>query len=82
MTVDEKLDLILQEISGMKQEISGVKMTIENVTNKNIKIIAESHIDLNRKLNEVIHTTSDIRAYHEMQSILVNEHTDKLKKII
>jgi len=45
------------EIAAVKNnlgaEITAVKLTLENVTNKNIQIIAEGHLDLSRKLDEV-----------------------------
>lgn len=96
MTDGEKLNLILQEITAVKQEVAtinqemttvkqeivDIKMTLENVTNRNIRTIAEGHLDLSRKLNEALHVVSDIRAKQELQDILVTDHTDKLKKII
>ena len=52
ITDSEKLDLILKEIEGMKKEIKEVKITIENETNQSIKVIAEGHMILDRKLKE------------------------------
>lgn len=97
MTDRELLELIYQDTQELKKRVTKIEMSLENeiqnditninlhlenVTDRNIKIIAESHLDLSRKLNEIIRVTSDIKAYHELQSILVNEHEDKIKKII
>jgi len=50
-------DTLGAEIAAVKNnlgaEITAVKLTLENVTNKNIQIIAEGHLDLSRKLDEV-----------------------------
>ena len=77
-----KLEALDKKLNSIETSVTDTKLTLENVTNHNIKIIAEGHIDLNRKLNEVIHTTSDIKAYHELQNILINEHESKIKQII
>ena len=43
-----------QEMSEVKQDVTGLKLHIENVTDKNIQIIAEGHLDLNRNLHEAL----------------------------
>jgi outer membrane murein-binding lipoprotein Lpp len=80
--LDTKVSDLDAKVDRLDTEVSGIKLHIENVIEKNIRTIAEGHIDLSRKLNEVIHIASDIRAYHEIQDILVREHDEKLKKII
>ena len=80
--LDAKVNGLDTKVNRLDTEVSGIKLHIENVIEKNIRTIAEGHIDLSRKLNEVIHIASDIRAYHEVQDILVREHDEKLKKII
>ena len=44
-------DKILQK---MDDSITDVKLHLENVTDKNIRIVAEGHLDLNRKLDEAL----------------------------
>ena len=51
-----------QKLEIIDQRLTRLESHIENVTDKNIRIVAEGHVDLNRKLNEVIHVTSDIKA--------------------
>ena len=71
-----------QKLEIIDQRLTRLESHIENVTDKNIRIVAEGHVDLNRKLNEVIHVTSDIKAYHELQNILGSDHEDRLNHII
>ena len=59
-----------QKLEIIDQRLTRLESHIENVTDKNIRIVAEGHVDLNRKLNEVIHVTSDIKAYHELRTYL------------
>ena len=43
----------------MRKEISAIKMTQENEVLKGIYIIGEGHLDLNRKLNQILETRED-----------------------
>ena len=44
---------------NLKAEITAIKLTLENVTNKNIQIIAEGHLDLSRKLDDALGSERD-----------------------
>lgn len=54
--LDKKLKAELQpikdDIQAMKADIVNIKLHIENVTDKNISILAENHIALVDKLNQ------------------------------
>ena len=61
MTENEMLQAIYLDMQDMKTDIrdlksrvSGIEMTLENETNRNIRIIAEGHADLCRKLDEAL----------------------------
>ena len=41
-------------LQKMDERITDVKLHLENVTDKNIRIVAEGHLDLNRKLDEAL----------------------------
>ena len=41
-------------LQKMNDSITDVKLHLENVTDKNIRIVAEGHLDLNRKLDEAL----------------------------
>ncbi len=81
MTDSEKLDLLLEKVTMLKNEITRINVMLENETNCNIKIIAEGHLDLSRKLNECIKLSSDIKAKQELQDIYINIHNSKLKAL-
>ena len=42
------------EVSKLKQDTQEIRRTPGNETNKNIRIIAEAHLDLSRKLDEAL----------------------------
>ena len=55
--VDERLDGVEQRLDGVEQQLDGVealargnRMILENDIPKQISLIAEGHMDLNRKL--------------------------------
>ena len=41
-------------LQKMDERITDVKLHLENVTDKNIRIVAEGHLDLNRKLDDAL----------------------------
>ena len=77
MTENEKLDLILSEMQALKRRVLSVELTLENETNRNIKIIAEGHLDLNRKLDEALKAENE----KEMLLIRVNILENELRKV-
>ena len=45
--------------TDLKEDIEDVKLTLENETDRSIQIIAEGHLDLSRKINEVLEMKED-----------------------
>lgn len=50
----DETKMILEKLSEMDRKITDIQLTLENETNRNIKIIAEGHLDLSRKLDEAL----------------------------
>ena len=69
--------LILEKLESMDAKIKDLQLTLENETNRNIKIIAEGHLDLSRKLDEVLKTNSE----KEMLLLRVNVLENEIRKI-
>lgn len=88
MTDSEKLDLLLGEMQGMKSEmqelnrrITSVELHIENVTDRNIQLIAENFVELTKKLNQAIPVADKNLAYEVKVNYLTCE-VERLKKEI
>ena len=47
-------EVLNQEINHLGQKLTDVQLTLENDINKKIRIIAEGHLDLNRKLDDTL----------------------------
>ncbi len=112
MTDSEKMDIILQEITGMKtemadmkteitgmktemadmktemtdmkkelsdvkKEVKDTKVHIENVTDNNIRIIAEGHTDLTRKLDDALKVNNE----KELLLIRMSYLEDEVRRI-
>lgn len=73
----EDLAEIEKLLAPIKTQIKDIQLTLENETNKNIRLIAEGHLDLKRKLDEALKIDSE----KEMLLIRVNILENELRKI-
>ncbi len=53
-TIRESNEPIWEEIKKLENKVTEVRMTLENETNKEIRSIAEGHLDLSRKLDDAL----------------------------
>lgn len=73
----EETKMILEKLSEMDNKITDIQLTLENETNRNIKIIAEGHLDLSRKLDEALKVENE----KEMLLIRVNRLENELRRL-
>ena len=50
----DEMKEIKSEVKDIKSEVKDIQMTFENEVSKNIRIVAEGHINLDRKLDEAL----------------------------
>ncbi len=81
MTDSEKLDLILSKLNNLERRTENLELHLENVTDKNIQLIAENFIELTRKLNQAIPVADKNLAYEVKVNYLV-EKVQTLEKEI
>ena len=62
----QEIDFVKEETGSMRSEVSAVKQrlilietTLENETNRGIRIIAEGHLDLSRKLDDALRVDNE-----------------------
>ena len=65
------------EISALKNEVTSIKVTLENVTNRNIKAVAEGHLDLYKKLDKAIEVNNE----KELLLVRVNLLEDEVRRL-
>jgi len=75
MTEDTKI--ILDRLDKMDAKITDIQLTLENETNRNIRIIAEGHLDLSRKLDEALRLESE----KEILMLRVNRLENELRRV-
>lgn len=69
--------MILDEINSLKESIKDIQLTLENGTNRKIRLIAEGHLDLSRKLDEALKVENE----KEMLLIRVNSFENDIRKL-
>ncbi len=74
---NEDLQAIEQLLEPIRQEIRSIQLTLENETNRNIKLIAEGHLDLSRKLDEALKIENE----KELLLVRVNSLENELRKV-
>lgn len=61
------------DIQDLRGRVSSIEMTLENETNRNIRIIAEGHADLSRKLDEALKVESEKELLLVRTNIMEND---------
>lgn len=68
---------VKSNISEVKQDINSIKLTMENKIEPSIKLVAEGHGDLSRKLHDALRVESE----REMFIIKLNYLEDEIRKL-
>lgn len=75
--LSESQDKLRVSQEKIENEVRGIQLIIENEIRPNIKIIAEGHLDLNRKLNHIMETEN----HNEMLGIRLNVLEGEFKRL-
>ncbi len=70
---DERLDKMDEHFEKLDKSVSDIKLTLENETNRNIRLIAEGHLTLNRKLDDALKVDNEKELLLIRVNILENE---------
>lgn len=68
---------IKDDLDTLKKKTTDLALHLENVTDRNIELLAENHLSLVDKLNEAV-KTADKTALYEIQVRIITEKVDKL----
>lgn len=75
--VKQDLTEVKQDVAETKQRVTGLELHMENITDRNIQIIAEGHLNLNRRLDEAL------KAGHEEELLIIKVRIleDEVRKL-
>lgn len=77
MSDAEMIKAIYEDMQEVKREIRSLQLTLENESNRNIKIIAEGHLDLSRKLDDALKIDNE----KELLMIRVNSLENEVRRL-
>lgn len=69
------------DIRELNQRVTNIELKLENVTNHNIQLLAENHMNLVDKLNQAIRV-SDKTLLYEVQVSTLQSKVERLEKEI
>ena len=70
-TLTDDMSEVRVEVHELKQEVAGVKLHLENVTDRNIRLLAENFVELTKKLNQAIPIANKNLAYEVKVDYLI-----------
>lgn len=77
----EKVTNINERLDNVEQKVTDTRLHLENVTDRNLSILAENHLSLVSKLNDAV-KVSDKTLLYEIQVNYLREDVAMLKKEI
>lgn len=80
-TIKGDVQTLKEDVQTLKDRVTNIEITLENETNRNIQLIAEGHLNLDRKLNEVLKELQPNTMYHLKVNHLDGEVT-KMKRML
>lgn len=76
-SLEAKVESLEADIQILKQKTSSLEVTLETETNRDIRIIAEGHLDLTRKLDEALKVENE----KEILLLRVSHLESELRKL-
>ena len=80
-TLEGDVQTLKEDGQTLKDRVTNIEITLENETNRNIQLIAEGHLNLDRKLNEALKELQPNTMYHLKVNHLDGEVT-KMKRML
>ena len=80
--MDRKLKSELQaELQPIKDDIRNIKLHLENVTDKNIQLLAENYVPAAKRYEKAVPEIEAMQADIEIMKKVITEHSEKLQKL-
>ncbi len=80
--LDVKLDSKFKsELQPLKDDIRDIKLHLENITDKNIQLLAENYVPAAKRYEKAVPEIQAMQADIEILKKVVTNHSEKLQKI-
>lgn len=80
--LDTKLDAKLKsELQPLKDDIRDIKLHLENITDKNIQLLAENYVPAAKRYEKAVPEIEAIKADIDIIKRVITEHSEKLQKL-
>ena len=80
-SLKEDVQTLKEDVQSLKERVTNIEITLEDETNRNIQLVAEGHLNLDRKLDEALKELHPNTMYHLKVNHLDGEVT-KMKRIL
>ena len=68
-------------IGNLEREVAGIKIHLENVTDRNIRLLAENYVPAARRYEKEVSQIESMKTDIEILKQVVTEHSEKLQKL-
>ena len=68
-------------IGNLEREVAGIKIHLENVTDRNIRLLAENYVPAARGYEKEASQIESMKTDIEILKQVVTEHSEKLQKL-
>lgn len=80
--MDKKLKSELQaELQPLKDDIRDIKLHLENITDKNIQLLAENYVPAAKRYEKATAQIEAMQADIDVMKSVIREHSEKLQMI-
>ncbi|MCI9620949.1 MAG: hypothetical protein HFG85_13535, partial [Dorea sp.] len=73
----QDVQFLKQDVQDLKNRVTSIEITLENETNRGIKVIAEGHLNLDRKLSEALKVENE----KELLLLRVSHLENEMRKV-
>lgn len=80
--LDVKLDSKLKsELQPLKDDIRDIKLHLENITDKNIQLLAENYVPAAKRCEKAVPEIQSMQTDIDIIKKVISDHSEKLRKI-
>lgn len=76
-----ELQPVKDDIRDMKRRITGIELHLENVTDKNIQLLAENYVPAAKRYEKAVPEMESMQADIDIMKKVIAEHSEKLQKL-